>query len=208
MRRVVNVLVAAVAIVLTAPLMLVIAVLVKVSSDGPVFYSQPRIGIDRRKYRGPGSENGRRSGDSGGRIFTIYKFRTMRVENDASQVWAAEDDPRITGVGRFLRAYRLDELPQFFNVLRGDMNIVGPRPEQPQIFAELNGEFKGYYRRQRVLPGITGLAQVRLGYDRTLDDVKRKVDLDLEYIGKRSALADLRIMVETPRVMASRKGSM
>ena len=205
--RVLNVLVASIGILLMAPLMLVLAVLVKVSSPGPVIFKQHRVGIDRRQSRGTEAANHRRRRDRGGRLFTIYKFRTMLDGADVDkQVWASEDDPRITSVGRFLRASRLDELPQLFNVLKGDMNIVGPRPEQPDIFAELRDELQGYRDRQRVLPGITGLAQVELGYDRTVDDVRKKFELDLTYIRRRSAAEDLMIMARTMPVMVLRKG--
>ena len=134
------------------------------------------------------SERGRRRLDRGGRIFTIYKFRTMIEDQNTGQVWAARDDPRVTRLGRILRATRLDELPQLFNVLMGDMNIVGPRPEQPEIFAELQGVLPSYGKRQRVLPGITGLAQVSAGYDRSLEDVRGKLKFDLEYVHQRSAI--------------------
>lgn len=205
--RILNIIVAAVGIVLTAPLMLCVAIAIKVSSPGPVIYTQQRVGIDRRRTRGPGLTDHRRSKDRGGAIFTIYKFRTMRPDDGrAGAKWASKDDPRITLIGKFLRATRLDELPQFFNVLKGDMNIVGPRPEQPEIFAELTGELGSPYRsRQRVLPGITGLAQVNLGYDTDLDGVRRKVAMDLAYIKKRSASTDLEIMAKTVPVMVFRK---
>lgn len=203
--RVLNVVVASLAIVLSAPLMLVIAALVKLSSPGPVFFVQARVGIDRRFDRGSGASNHRRSDDRGGRIFTIYKFRTMRQTSLIKQIWSVEDDPRVTRIGAFLRAARLDELPQFFNVLKGDMNLVGPRPEQPEIFAELREELHGYGKRQKVLPGITGLAQVNAGYDTDLEGVRRKVDLDLQYIRKRSAVEDLMIMAKTVPVMVFRK---
>jgi len=207
-RRAVNVLAALVAIALTAPLMIAIAVLVKLSSRGPAFFSQPRIGIDLRGLR-RGRGYGRRWNDLGGKPFTIFKFRTMHVSADAtdSQVWAAEGDARVTTVGRLLRSYRLDELPQFFNVLLGDMNLVGPRPEQPTIFAHLCDEIVDYRRRQLVRPGITGWAQINQGYDRSVDDVRRKVALDLEYIGRQSAAEDLRIMMRTIPVMLFRRGS-
>ena len=117
--------------------MLIIAVLVRLDSPGPVIYRQPRVGINRRRRRGLDSKNRRRHEDRGGRIFMILKFRTMHGDAAAGQVWAAREDPRVTKVGRLLRATRLDELPQLVNVLMGDMNIVGPRPEQPEIFAEL-----------------------------------------------------------------------
>jgi lipopolysaccharide/colanic/teichoic acid biosynthesis glycosyltransferase len=205
-RRVLNVVVAALGIALTWPLMLVIAALVKLTSPGPIIFRQERVGLDRRSPSTQDGLNRRRSSDLGGKIFRMYKFRTMRVQAPgASEVWATKRDPRITPIGRFLRATRLDELPQFFNVLKGDMNIVGPRPEQPGIFLDLRKELGTYRRRQRVLPGITGLAQINLGYDTDIEGVKRKVDLDLEYIRRRSAAKDLMIMARTVPVMVTRK---
>ena len=157
LRRALNVSVALVGLVLAAPLMLVVALLVKLDSRGPAIYRQPRVGLDRRLNRGPDSRNRRRSTDLGGRIFTIYKFRTMTcAPEQAEQSWATQRPERITRLGAFLRATRIDELPQLFNVLKGDMNIVGPRPEQPKIFAELRGELSDYDRRQSVLPGSPG----------------------------------------------------
>ena len=204
-RRSLNVAIALLALVLTGPLMLVIAALVRLTSPGPAIFRQPRVGVDRRR---DGSLNHRRKDNHGGRIFTIYKFRTMFADADqARQVWASEEDPRITPFGRVLRAFRLDELPQLFNVLKGDMNIVGPRPEQPEIFSDLREELDRYPRRQRVLPGITGLAQITLPYDADIRSVERKVDLDLEYIRRRSATQDLLIMAKTMPVMVLRKGS-
>ena len=205
--RVINVVVAVVGILLTLPLMLIVAAAIKVSSPGPVVFTQSRVGVDRRRDRGPKSKDHRRKKDWGGRLFTIYKFRTMRPDDGkASQVWATQDDPRVTLIGKFLRATRLDELPQFFNVLKGDMNIVGPRPEQPDIFVNLGKELGWQYRnRQRVLPGITGLAQVKLGYDTDIDGVRRKVDMDLTYIRERSPRQDLSIMAKTVPVMVFRK---
>jgi lipopolysaccharide/colanic/teichoic acid biosynthesis glycosyltransferase len=204
-RRALNVAVALVALLLLLPLMLVIAALIKLTSPGPVFYTQLRVGVDRR---GTDGGNWRRKVDYGGRLFNIYKFRTMYVQSDAREVWATEDDPRITRVGRFLRKYRLDELPQLVNVIRGDMNIVGPRPEQPTIFMSLRTRLDEYPVRQRVLPGITGLAQVSQPYDRCIDDVRRKLEYDLEYAKRVSAMEDLRIMLRTLPVMISGKGSL
>ncbi|MCA9738353.1 MAG: sugar transferase [Gemmatimonadetes bacterium] len=210
-RRIVNVIAAGLLLIVAAPLMLLIAFLVKVTSPGPVLYRQPRVGLDQRNgidRRGDNrSGHDRRRRDRGGKVFTIFKFRTMRVEQDAPQVWAQEDDPRITPLGRFLRRTRLDELPQLFNILRGDMNLVGPRPEQPDIFRRLRQEVSQYPARQRVLPGITGWAQVNHKYDECIEDVARKVDLDLEYISERSAWNDFRIMVRTIPVMLFGKGS-
>lgn len=202
-RRVLNVLVALAALVLVAPVMLVIAVLVKFSSPGPVLYRQPRVGIDRRSGNGG---NWRRRVDYGGKLFTIYKFRTMYVRPVTEQVWALRDDPRITPLGRILRKYRLDELPQLINVLRGEMNVVGPRPEQPEIFMQLRDQIQRYPERQRVLPGITGWAQVNHHYDQDIDDVRRKLTFDLEYAARESAAEDLKIMLRTVPVMLFRSG--
>ena len=192
--------------VIVAPVMLAIAVAVKLTSRGPVFYRQERVGLCLRSTYGG---NHRRKQDIGGRPFTIYKFRTMRTQapGAASQVWAAKNDPRITPIGGFLRRTRLDELPQLINVLLGDMNVVGPRPEQPAIFQNLRHEVASYSARQQVRPGITGLAQITLHYDSCVDDVRKKVDADLQYIRRQSFIEDLRIMVLTAPVMVFRKGS-
>ena len=205
-RRAVNVVIASVALVLTLPVMAAIAVLIKLTSRGPVLFTQRRVGIDRRAEGNAGG-NARRHSDDGGQTFTIYKFRTMEVNGGVScEVWAQPDDPRVTAIGRVLRKFRLDELPQLWNVLCGDMNVVGPRPEQPTIFAALCQQIKEYPRRQQVLPGITGLAQISRGYDSSIDDVREKLNYDLEYIRHRSALADLKIMLLTPAVMLGRRG--
>jgi lipopolysaccharide/colanic/teichoic acid biosynthesis glycosyltransferase len=205
-RRALNVAVAATGLVLTAPLMVLIGAAVRLTSPGPAIYRQQRVGVDRRAGKTDGDRNRRE--DLGGKPFTIYKFRTMRANGDAdAQVWASPDDPRVTAVGRVLRKYRLDELPQLFNVLRGDMNVVGPRPEQPRIFAQLRSQIEQYAVRQRVLPGITGLAQINHDYDTSVDSVRRKVVYDLEYVARRSAAEDLRIMLKTLPVMVSRKGA-
>lgn len=205
-RRALNVVVAAIGIVIAAPVMLMIAVAVKLTSPGPVFYRQRRVGLCVRSTYGG---NHRRKVDLGGRPFTIFKFRTMRAAKPGgeSQVWAAKNDPRITSIGGFLRRTRLDELPQLFNVLLGDMNIVGPRPEQPEIFQNLRTEVPSYAARQQVRPGITGRAQITLQYDSCIDDVRKKVAADLEYIESQSLLEDLRIMALTAPVMIFRKGS-
>jgi lipopolysaccharide/colanic/teichoic acid biosynthesis glycosyltransferase len=240
-RRVLNVVVAVVGLIVAAPLMLLVAIAVRLESPGPVIYRQRRVGIDRRGDGGAGvaedrrasagedaagrrvirdrrtdearrahgdrrSSEGRRADDLGGRIFTIYKFRTMTTDTGtASERWATKNDARITRLGRVLRATRIDEIPQLVNVLKGDMNIVGPRPEQPKIFAELRTELTEYPDRQKVLPGITGWAQVNLGYDTSIEDVRKKVALDLEYISRRSAAEDLMIMARTMPVMIMRK---
>jgi len=205
--RLLNLILAFVALIVLVPVMLIIALLVKLTSRGPVLYTQTRVGLDRRDPIDP-SQNRRRQLDMGGQPFTIYKFRTMRVdaEQGCGAVWAQRQDPRVTLVGRFLRQYRLDELPQLFNVLRGEMNIVGPRPERPTIFAELREHIAEYPLRQRAKPGITGLAQINHHYDRSLEDVRTKVHYDLEYIRRQSVAEDLRIMLKTVPVILLRRG--
>ena len=207
LHRTINIAVALLALLALLPVFVLVAVLVKLTSRGPVFYLQERVGLDRRTP-GPGSHNHRRTHDLGGAPFTIYKFRTMRVdaERHSGAVWAQQQDPRVTPVGRVLRQYRLDELPQLFNVLRGEMNIVGPRPERPTIFAELRSHIAEYPLRQRARPGITGLAQINHHYDRSLDDVRTKVSYDLEYIRRQSLREDLRIMLKTIPVILLRRG--
>ena len=204
-RRTLNVVVAAIGLIASAPVLLCIALAIKLTSRGPVLYKQQRVGLDLRTAAG---ENRRQRIDLGGRPFTIYKFRTMRVarSGDEAQVWASATDPRITPIGGFLRKTRLDEIPQLFNVLQGDMNVVGPRPEQPAIFQTLRTEVPSYAVRQRVRPGITGQAQITLHYDTCVDDVRKKVAADLEYISKQSLLEDLKIMVLTAPVVIFRKG--
>ena len=161
-----------------------------------------------KDQRAQSSQNHRRERNLGGQPFTIYKFRTMRVdaEQESGAVWAQQEDPRVTPVGRLLRQYRLDELPELINVLRGEMNIVGPRPERPTIFAELREHIAEYPLRQRAKPGITGLAQINHHYDRSLDDVRTKVQYDLEYIRRQSVAEDLRIMLKTVPVILLRRG--
>ena len=189
------------------PLMLFTALLIRFTSRGPVLYTQTRVGIDRRWNRTRALHERRRE-DLGGSPFTIYKFRSMSVDAEANghAVWATENDARVTAVGKIIRKTRLDELPQLYNVLRGDMNIVGPRPERPSIFIRLREQIAEYPLRQRVKPGITGMAQVYHTYDRTVDDVRRKVQFDLEYMSRQSLLEDIRIMCLTVPVMLFRIG--
>jgi lipopolysaccharide/colanic/teichoic acid biosynthesis glycosyltransferase len=206
-QRSLNLLFALAALVLLLPALLVIGLLVRLTSRGPVLYTQVRVGLDRRLPLKAGQNHGRER-DLGGQPFTIYKFRTMRVdaEHQSGAVWAQQRDPRVTPIGRLLRQYRLDELPQLLNVLRGEMNIVGPRPERPTIFAELREHIAEYPLRQRAKPGITGLAQINHHYDRSLDDVRTKVHYDLEYIRRQSVTEDFRIMLKTLPVILLRRG--
>jgi len=202
----INIVVAAIGFLITSPLLVLVALAIKLTSRGPVFYKQTRIGLDRRWNKLPTREDCRVH-DLGGRPFTMYKFRTMvlSAEADTKEVWASPQDQRVTPVGRLLRVTRIDELPQLLNVLNGEMNIVGPRPERPTIFAELREAIPDYHMRQRVRPGITGWAQVNQSYDTSIDDVRRKVEFDLEYVRRRGALrgalTDLSIMVRTIPIM-------
>jgi lipopolysaccharide/colanic/teichoic acid biosynthesis glycosyltransferase len=206
-RRGLNLSIALIALVLLFPILILIALLVWITSPGPILYTQVRVGLDRRLPEDV-RQNHRRERNLGGRPFTIYKFRTMRVdaEHQSGAVWAQQDDLRVTSIGRLLRQYRLDELPQLLNVLRGEMNIVGPRPERPTIFAELREHIAEYPLRQRAKPGITGLAQINHHYDRSLDDVRTKVRYDLEYIERQSVAEDFRIMLKTLPVILLRRG--
>lgn len=204
--RAINTLVAALALVLLSPLILVIAVLIKLDSPGPVFYRQVRVGLDRRVPDEEREAIGRRVSNLGGKPFDIVKFRTMTTdaEDSSGPVWASDDDPRVTKVGRFLRQTRLDEIPQFWNVLRGEMSIVGPRPERPAFVQRLRKEIEGYPLRQQVPPGITGWAQIHRPADKSVDDVRQKVGFDLEYLDRRSVWFDLWIMLKTFPVMFER----
>jgi lipopolysaccharide/colanic/teichoic acid biosynthesis glycosyltransferase len=207
LRRIVNIVLATIALVLVLPVLALICILIKLTSRGPVFYTQVRVGLDRRSNP-LNATNHRRTADIGGLPFRIYKFRTMGVnaENGTGAVWATKKDPRITPIGGFLRQYRLDELPQLINVIRGEMNIVGPRPERPTIFAELRESIKEYPLRQRAKPGITGLAQINHHYDACLEDVQKKVQYDLEYLRKQGVAEDLKIMLKTIPVILFRRG--
>ena len=171
---------AAVLTVLTAPLLLVAAALVKLTSRGPVIYAQTRVGLN-------------------GRLFTISKLRTMyhNCEAASGARWATKGDPRVTPVGRFLRATHLDELPQLWNVLKGDMSLVGPRPERPEFVGDLDLQIERYSERLRVRPGVTGLAQVQLPADTDLDSVRRKLMYDLYYVERGGWWLDFRLILST-----------
>jgi lipopolysaccharide/colanic/teichoic acid biosynthesis glycosyltransferase len=206
--RAFNVVLAATGLFITLPLLIIIGILVKMSSRGPILYAQTRVGLDRR-WRRTLAMHDRRVRDLGGAVFTIYKFRTMRVDAEAKSgaVWAKENDPRVTPLGKYLRILRLDELPQLWNILRGDMNIVGPRPERPSIVARLQRDIANYGSRHRVRPGLTGLAQINQQYDACLDDVRTKVSYDLDYLRTQSLMLDFQIILRTvPAVLLRYRG--
>lgn len=205
-------------IVLCAPLAVLIAILIKLDSPGPVIYSQERVGVNRRRSQRRGERlavlrelrrTDRREAPSEGRPFLIYKFRTMvdDAEHRVGPTWALKDDPRVTRAGRVLRATRLDELPQLWNVIRGDMSLVGPRPERPHFVDRFAHRIPRYRSRLFAQPGITGLAQVEHRYDSNEDDVRRKLDYDLRYMKSYSLIRDFGILLKTVVVMITRKGA-
>lgn len=207
--RVVNSALAAGLLIVASPILVIAAIAIKATSPGPIFYTQPRVGLDRRRRRQqPVSEYDRRGHNLGGQVFKIYKLRTMRcdAERACGVVWAQQRDPRATPVGRFLRKCRIDEIPQLLNVIKGEMNIVGPRPERPSLVAKLSRGIPEYPLRQLAKPGITGLAQISQDYDACLEDVRKKVRYDLEYLQRQDMIEDLRIMLRTVPVILFQKG--
>jgi sugar transferase (PEP-CTERM system associated) len=190
LRRVLNFSVALIALLVSLPLLPFIVLAVKLGSPGPALYRQQRVG--RR-----------------GKVFYCYKFRTMRqdAEADTGATWAADDDPRITRVGKFLRASRLDEIPQLWCVLKGDMHFVGPRPERPEFVEWLSKEIPYYVVRHMVRPGITGWAQVQYKYGNTLEDAREKLQYDLFYIKNASIGLDVLIMFQTIKIVLLGRGA-
>ena len=171
---------AVIILMVSAPVVVVAMLLVKLSSRGPVIYSQARLG-------------------QGGKIFTIYKIRTMYLDSErhCGPTWSVPGDPRVTPVGRILRWCHVDELPQLVNILIGDMSLVGPRPERPEIAAKLEDELDSYPLRLAVRPGLTGLAQVQQPPDTGLESVRRKLNYDLSYIDQMGPWLDLRLVIGT-----------
>jgi lipopolysaccharide/colanic/teichoic acid biosynthesis glycosyltransferase len=189
-KRVLDIVAGSLGIVMLAPIIGLTAMVIKIVSPGPAFFKQERVGLK-------------------GKRFFIYKLRTMRVdaEKNTGPMWAKENDPRLIKFGRAMRKLHLDELPQLYNVVRGDMSIVGPRPERPVFVEKLCEEILDYKNRIKVRPGITGLAQVRHKYDETIKDVRKKVKYDLLYIREMCLMVDLRILARTVLVSARGKGA-
>jgi sugar transferase (PEP-CTERM system associated) len=189
-KRLSDIVLSVVGMILAAPLMMLAAIALRISSPASVLYSQTRVGQH-------------------GRPFTIYKFRSMRVdaESTSGAVWSTKNDPRVTRVGRFLRRTRLDELPQLWNVMKGDMSFVGPRPERPEFVSDLSRQIPFYGQRHVVRPGLTGWAQVSHRYGSTVDDAQEKLQYDLFYIKHMSFAFDVYIVLETVKTVLFRGGS-
>jgi len=189
-KRSTDIIVSGVLLLLGLPIMIITAIAIKLEGRGPVIYRQERVG-------------------QGGRTFQVLKFRSMRAdaERDGVAQWAGADDPRITRVGRIIRKTRIDELPQLFNVLRGEMSIVGPRPERPAFVDRLKREVRFYDVRHSIKPGLTGWAQVRFNYAASLEESQRKLQFDLYYVKNHSLALDVRILFETVRVVLRGEGA-
>jgi sugar transferase (PEP-CTERM system associated) len=188
-RVVIHRLVALIGAILSLPIALLTAVLIKIDSRGPVLYKQERVGKN-------------------GRTFTLMKFRSMRVDAEKDgPVWASTSDNRTTRVGRIIRKIRVDEIPQFWNILRGDMNFVGPRPERPHFVAQLAEEIKYYEQRHLIAPGLTGWAQINYPYGASIEDARKKLEYDLYYIKNQSVTLDATIMFETIKTILFGRGT-
>jgi sugar transferase (PEP-CTERM system associated) len=188
-RIVIHRLVALIGAILSLPIVVVTALLIKIDSPGPVLYKQERVG-----------KNGRR--------FSLMKFRSMRVDAEQNgPVWASDGDDRMTRMGRIIRKIRVDEIPQFWNILRGDMNFVGPRPERPHFVAQLAEEISYYEQRHLIEPGLTGWAQIKYAYGASIEDAKNKLEYDLYYIKNQSLMLDATIMFETIKTILFGKGT-
>lgn len=222
-KRAVDIVIAGIALVVLSPVMLIVALLVKITSPGPVIFKQTRVGLNLRQGKPDRRQRQARMPPSGGerrvsrrdrrgqfaygRHFTLYKFRTMRQDAEKEGArFAVAGDPRVTPIGGFLRKTRLDELPQLWNVLKGEMSLVGPRPERPEFIEGLSRQVPNYLQRLGLKPGLTGVAQVVNGYDNNLESFRRKVAYDLLYLQNCSILNDLKIMVRTTWVVLSRQG--
>lgn len=174
---------------LVAALLPILAIAIPLDSRGPIFYTQTRVGV-------------------GGRLFRIYKFRSMRQDAETNgPTWATANDNRITRVGKFLRSTRIDELPQIWNIIRGDMSLIGPRPERPELATIIEQQFPEFSLRTRVKPGLTGWAQICAGYGRSIHDSRTKLEYDLFYVTHHSLMFDMRILLHTVPVVIGRKGS-
>lgn len=184
--RIADIVLSLVGLVIGLPLIIIFGILIKIEDKGPIIYKQERVG----KH---------------GKVFDVYKVRSMKVDAEKyGAQWAQENDPRILNVGNFIRKTRIDEIPQLFNILKGDMSIVGPRPERPMFTIQFNEEIDGFINRLLVKPGLTGWAQVNGGYDMTPDE---KLKWDIDYIKYRSILMDIKVILMTIKVILTGEGA-
>ncbi len=224
LKRAMDVIVSTIMLILLAPVMAAVALLVKLTSPGPAIFKQVRTGLnlrqedqDRRADDEPifdgsdrrTSDADRRLNPAFGKSFVLYKFRTMRTDAEKNGAqFAVKGDARITSIGGFLRKSRLDELPQLWNVLRGEMSLVGPRPERPVFIKELSDEIPDYLHRLGLQPGLTGPAQVINGYDNNIESFRRKIALDLLYLQNCCLWNDIKILFRTVGVVLTGKGAL
>jgi exopolysaccharide biosynthesis polyprenyl glycosylphosphotransferase len=189
LKRIIDIFVSLFILILASPALIITAFAIKIDSPGSVFFKQARCGID-------------------GELFKMIKFRSMYhdAEKHSGPVWSTKNDPRITNIGRIIRRVRIDEIPQMINVLKGEMSLVGPRPERPYFVEKLSKEIPYYKRRLKVKPGITGWAQVKHKYDESIEDVKIKLRYDLFYIENMSIRMDFKILFRTIFVVLFAKG--
>jgi len=210
MKRGLDVTIAILGLMASSIVFLFLPLLIRLDSHGSVLFKQIRIGKNRRKKDRrvisvdvpvERRKSCRRHADLLGKPFVLYKFRSMKenAEKKTGPIWATPNDPRITNVGKYLRTYHLDEIPQLVNVLRGEMSVVGPRPERPEFVTKLKSEIPNYADRFKGKPGITGLAQITCGYDTSIEDVNNKLNFDLQYLSKPDVGTDLRILWQTLR---------
>lgn len=186
-KRILDIISSLLGLIIGLPIMMIVAIFIKIEDRGPIFYTQERLGKDEKK-------------------FLVYKMRSMRIdaEKHGGAQWAQKDDPRITKIGKFIRKTRIDEIPQLFNILKGDMSLIGPRPERPELTYEFNKEIPGFIDRLCIKPGLTGLAQVNGGYDISPKD---KLKWDLIYIKNRSIFLDISIILKTVGVVFTGEGA-
>ncbi|CEN89678.1 sugar transferase [Paraclostridium sordellii] len=187
LKRILDIISSLLGLIVAIPIILVIAIIIKIEDNGPVFYSQQRLGKDEKN-------------------FFVYKLRSMRVDAEkyGGVQWAQKDDPRITKIGKFIRKTRIDEIPQLFNILKGDMSLIGPRPERPELTYKFNKEIPGFIDRLVIKPGLTGLAQVNGGYDISPEE---KLKWDIIYIKNRNIFLDISIIFKTIGVVFTGEGA-
>ena len=184
--RILDIILSIIGLIISIPIIIVFGLLIKKEDDGPIFYKQDRLGKD-------------------GKIIFIYKLRSMKINSEKNDsLWTEKNDPRVTNIGKFIRKSRIDEIPQFFNILKGDMSMIGPRPERPNLTMGFNERIPGFINRLVIKPGLTGYAQVNGGYDISVED---KIKKDLYYIKNRNLFLDISILLKTIKVVLTGEGA-